>query len=256
VETFIKERLKVLLRSPILIEGFPGLGYVGKIAVTYMAMQLNAKRLAELYSPYFPHHVLTTRRGGIRLPRAQFHYYKSPDGITDIVFCTSDTQAQSIEGQYDVVEKILGYAKSLGVETVIAVGGFSGRVEGRRRVVCAANSRKLLERIVAAGAEQSPLGNPIVGLAGVTLGMASFIGLDAACILGETIGHLPDPEAAKCVLSVIQRFLSLNLDIQPLDKEIEKATEAFRQMEAIQREVESITKDALSREVGKVTYIS
>ena len=235
--------------------GFPGLGYVGKITVTYMAKQLGAKRLAELYSPYFPYHVITTRGGGVRLPRAQFRYYQNPKG-RDLVFCTSDSQAQSLEGQFEVVERVLDYAKSLGVKTVVTVGGYSGRGGEQPKAVSIATDKKLLDRVLSAGAEPSPLGNPIVGLAGVTMGMAKLMGLEAVCILGETIGHLPDPESAKHVLTVLQRLLSVALDLGPLEKEIEKAVDVFRRMEDVQKEMESLTKEAMEREARKTTYIS
>jgi len=256
VETFIRERAKVSLRNPVLIEGFPGLGYVGKITITYVARQLGAKRLAELYSPYFPYHVITSRGGGVRLPRAQFHYYQDPKGEKDLVFCTSDSQAQSLEGQFDVVEKILGYAKKLGVKTVVAIGGYSLKASENTTPVCVGTNKELLDRMLESGATLGPLGNPIVGLAGVTLGLAKLLGINAACILGQTIGHLPDPESAKRVLNILQRFLGITVDLQPLDKEIEKAVEVFREMDDVQREMESTTRQTLQMESKKVTYIS
>ena len=256
METFVREHAKVSLKNPVLIEGFPGLGYVGKITITYVAKQLGAKRLAELYSPYFPYHVITGRGGGVRLPRAQFHYYQDPKEQLDLVFCTSDSQAQSLEGQFDVVEKILNYAKTLGVKTVIAIGGYSIKASEKTTPVCVATSKQLLGRMLESGAILGPIGNPIVGLAGVTLGLAKLIEIDAACILGQTIGHLPDPESAKRVLNILQRFLGVTIDLKPLDKEIEKAVEVFREMEDVQKEMESTTRQTLQMESKKVTYIS
>lgn len=153
MDTFVKQGPKIILKNPVLVAGFPGLGYVGKITVTYMAKQLGAKRLAELYSPYFPYHIITTRGGSIRLPRAQFHYYQNPKG-NDLVFCTSDSQAQSLEGQFEVVEKILSYTKSLGIKTILTIGGYSSKVGEKPRAVCIATDKKLLERVLASGARQ------------------------------------------------------------------------------------------------------
>jgi proteasome assembly chaperone (PAC2) family protein len=53
-ETYIKELTQVQLKNPILIEGLPGLGLVGKIAIRYLIKQLKAQRFAYLYSPHFP----------------------------------------------------------------------------------------------------------------------------------------------------------------------------------------------------------
>ncbi|MEM2094222.1 MAG: PAC2 family protein [Candidatus Bathyarchaeia archaeon] len=255
METFVRERISILLRNPVLVEGFPGLGYVGKIAVTYLARQLGAMRLAELYSPYFPFHVITNRGGGIRLPRAQFYYYLDRERPFDLVFCTSDSQAQSLEGQFDVVDKILAYARNLGAQTIVAIGGYSGACE-EERPICVATSKELLKKMLDCGAVLGPLGNPIVGLAGVTLGMAKLARMDAACILGRTVGHLPDPDSAKNVLEVLQRFLGVSINMEPLDKEIERANRIFKNMENVQKEMEKATKDEFEPGSGKITYIS
>jgi hypothetical protein len=38
------------LQSPYLICGFPGTGYVGKIAIDHLIQELDAKRLADIFS--------------------------------------------------------------------------------------------------------------------------------------------------------------------------------------------------------------
>ena len=40
----VKQILKPVLNKPILIEGLPGIGNVGKIAADFMAGNLNAKK--------------------------------------------------------------------------------------------------------------------------------------------------------------------------------------------------------------------
>jgi len=54
MKTMVREILKIDAEASILIEGLPGLGMVGKIAVKYLIKQLKAKKFAELYSPHFP----------------------------------------------------------------------------------------------------------------------------------------------------------------------------------------------------------
>ncbi len=257
MKTFIKESKSVELRKPVLLEGFPGLGYIGKISIGYMVKQFGAKKLAELYSPFFPNHVITNPHGSARLPRADFYYWQNPKEGNDLVFLTSDAQAQSIEGQYEVVDAFLSYAKGIGMEHVVAIGGYSAKIQDKStKVVCASTSKKLLDDALKAGAEISPLGNPIVGLAGLTIGLAKFREIDATSILGETAGHMPDPAASKNVLTVIQKFLSLDLDLEPLDAEIEKASKAFKKMEDAQHKMDSFVKKSLESESRKLTYIT
>ena len=50
----IKRLGKVKIKNPILIEGLPGIGNVGKIAVDFIIENLNAKKIFEIYSYSFP----------------------------------------------------------------------------------------------------------------------------------------------------------------------------------------------------------
>jgi len=52
-ETYIHIVNKMKFKNPILVEGLPGIGLVGKIAAKHLAKELKAKRIAEIYSPHF-----------------------------------------------------------------------------------------------------------------------------------------------------------------------------------------------------------
>src|SRR5665648_1147452 len=96
-ETYIKEFAEIKPNNPILIEGLPGLGLVGKIALRYLIKQLKAKKVAYLYSPHFPYFVLVNKKGNVRLMRGVFYYYQNQKG-NDIILFTGDSQSQTIEG--------------------------------------------------------------------------------------------------------------------------------------------------------------
>lgn len=258
MDTFIKEKRKIKLKNPVLIGGFPGLGYVGKIAVTYLRKQLKAKKLADLYSPYFPHHVVVSSSGSVRLPRAEFFFWRNPgEGGRDLVFLTGDSQAQGFDGQYAVVTSVLEYVKRLGVNTVITLGGYRTNYGLKEpKVVAISSNRALLDQLRKAGAELSPAGNPIVGFAGLALGLARFRRMRAACVLGETAGYMPDPKTSEALLKVLRRFLGIELDLSSLDEEIERAGEVFERMEEAQKEIAVLTKERAEIEGRKITYIS
>ena len=71
--TYVKELATIQARDPVLIEGLPGLGLVGKLAMRYLIKQLKAQKFAYLYSPHFPYFVLVNKRGNIRLLRGAFY---------------------------------------------------------------------------------------------------------------------------------------------------------------------------------------
>ncbi|MEM3727757.1 MAG: proteasome assembly chaperone family protein [Candidatus Bathyarchaeia archaeon] len=254
-ETMIKELTKAELKDPILIEGLPGLGLVGKIATRYLIKQLKAQKLAYLYSPHFPYFVLVSKKGSVRLLRGTFYFWKNDNGKNDLVLFTGDSQAQTIEGQYEISNSILDFAQKHGVKLVITIGGY--RVEtDKPKVVAAATSQTLLNRALQANAVISPMGSPIVGTAGLILGLAPFRRIEALCLLGETRGYLPDPKAAKSVLEVLLKILGINVDLAGLDAEITKAESMVARLRKIEEKRMLQAEEMRREEDKKITYIS
>jgi uncharacterized protein (TIGR00162 family) len=255
-ETYVKEILKPGLKDPVLIEGLPGMGMVGRIAVRFLIKQFGAARFAELYSPHFPYYVLVNKKGSVRLLRSEFFSSKNPAGDNDLVFLVGDSQAQTIEGQYEVTDAILDYAVKLGVKTIVTIGGYRQEADKAPQVVAVSTGPVLLERALSAKAVASPSGNPIVGTAGLLLGLAKLRNVDALCLLGETRGYLPDPVAAKSVLEVLERMLGLKVDYAALDVQIEKSKEIASKMREIEARREKYSQKMRRSEEERITYIS
>ncbi|MEM3641178.1 MAG: proteasome assembly chaperone family protein [Candidatus Bathyarchaeia archaeon] len=255
-ETFIKELVKVDLNNPVLIEGLPGLGLVGKIAIRYLVKGLKAERFAYLYSPHFPYFVLVNKKGSVRLLRGTFYYWKNTNGKSDIIFFTGDSQAQTIEGQYEISNSILDFAMKYNVKLIVTIGGYRMEAKEKPKVVAAATNMGLLNAALKAGAVVSPIGSPIVGTAGLILGLARFKKIDALCLLGETRGYLPDPKAAKSVLEVLKVLLGIDVDLAGLDEEIAKAESMVTRLQKIEEKRVLQAEELRKEEDKKITYIS
>jgi len=255
-ETYVKEALKTELKDPVLIEGLPGMGMVGRIAARFLIKELGAIRFAELYSPHFPYYVLVNKKGSVRLLRAEFFFWKNPAGENDLVFLVGDSQAQTIEGQYEVTNTILEFATKLGVKIIVTIGGYRKEAEEAPKVIAVSTSPELLKRALQEKAIASPAGNPIVGTAGLLLGLARFKKVDALCLLGETRGYLSDPVAAKSVLEVLQKMLGLELNLKGLDAQIEKSKEIVSRMREIEERRERYAQKMRRTEEERITYIS
>ncbi|OYT47055.1 hypothetical protein B6U79_04700 [Candidatus Bathyarchaeota archaeon ex4484_231] len=217
-ETTILEKEKVEPRKAVLIEGLPGQGLVGKIAAEYLARQLKAKKIADLYSPHFAYYVMVNKKGDVRLLRSEFYYWKNDQGET--------------------------------------IGGYRKEVKGEPQVLASATSQELLAKATEAGAKNSPAGSPIVGTAGLLVGLAKFRGLDAACLLAETPGYLPDPKAAKKVLQVISRMLGFEVDLSELEKEIYRSEQIAERMKRIEEQRRVLERERKRIEEEKISYIS
>ncbi|MEM2098545.1 MAG: proteasome assembly chaperone family protein [Candidatus Bathyarchaeia archaeon] len=257
METYVKERSSVELRDPVLVAGLPGLGLVGKIAARFLIKRLGAQRFAFLYSPHFPYFVLVNKRGAVRLLRGVFYFWRNPavDG-PDFIFFTGDSQAQTIEGQYEIADCMLDFVKQHGARTVVSIGGYRVEVAGKPKVYAAASAQDVLNKALSAGAVVSDAGSPIVGTAGLLLGLARFKHVDALCLLGETRGYLPDPLAARSVLEVLCGMFRLNVDLSGLDEEIAKAEQMVSRLRQIEAQRVLQAEETRRQEDKKTTYIS
>jgi uncharacterized protein (TIGR00162 family) len=254
--TVIKELATVELKNPILVEGFPGLGMVGSIATKYLVKQLKAQKLAVLHSPHFPYHVVVDKKGGARLLRGEFYYWKNEAGENDFILLTGDSQSQTIEGQFEVANSILDFAEKKNVKTVITIGGYRNEVEGTPNVVAVSTNPVLLKKALNAKAVSSEAGTPIVGTAGLLLGLAKFRKMDAVCLLGETRGYLPDPKTAKTVIEVLQGLLDVKVELKGLDEEIERSKEILGKMQDIEKRRVKYMQKMRRVEEERITYIS
>jgi uncharacterized protein len=254
--TVIKELVNVELKNPILVEGFPGLGMVGSIATHYLVKKLKAQKMATLYSPHFPYHVLVNKKGSARLLRGEFYFWKNETGENDFILLTGDSQAQTIEGQFEVANSILDFAEKKNVKTVITLGGYRNEIEETPNVVAVSTNPALFEKALKAKAISSEAGTPIVGTAGLLLGLAKFRKLDALCLLGETRGYFPDPKTAKAVLEILKGILAVDVDLKGLDEEIERSKEILGRMQDIEKRRLKYMEKMRRVEEERMTYIS
>jgi len=255
--TTIIEIEKISPKKTVLIEGLPGLGLVGKIALEYLVKQLNAKKVAELYSPHFAYYVPVDDEGILRLLRLEFYYWSNSKRDDDLILLTGDCQAQTIEGQYEVADAIFDYAKKNNVGLIITLGGYQKDAKDKPQVFASATRREVLEKALKLGAKSSPSGSPIIGAAGILVGLAKFKEVDALCLLAETQGHRPDPKAAKNLLNLLAEMLQLSLDLSDLEREISRYEEIEERIRRIQEQRRILERRGHKTvEEEKIFYIS
>jgi uncharacterized protein (TIGR00162 family) len=256
-ETYIKELQQIQPSKPVLIEGLPGLGLVGKIAMRYLIKQLKAQKIAYLYSPHFPYFVLVNKKGNVRLLRGTFYYWKNPkEDSNDLILFTGDSQSQTIEGQYEIAACMIDYAEKNHVHTIATIGGYRMEAKDKPKVFVAATSTAVIDKSVKAGAFLSTSGSPIVGTAGLILGLSKFKKIDALCLLGETRGYLPDPLAAKSVLEILKNAFNFDAELNGLNEEISRAETLVTRLQAIEEKRVLQVEEAKKQDEKKTTYIS
>jgi len=226
------------LKNPIFIEGLPGIGNVGKLAVEHLIDSIEASKFAEMYSKDFPPQVFINPNGTIELVKNEFYYWKAKKkDQRDLVLLTGDYQGLSSHGQYELVEKILNIVEELGVKEMFTLGGYGlGQDIEKPKVLCATTDVRLVKKMKKYGAvfKKNEPGGGIVGASGLILGLGKIRGLEGTCFMGETPGYLVDPKSAKAVLKILMKITNIDINLSALEKkakEIEQIAHQLKEME-------------------------
>lgn len=235
---------KPKLAKPLLIEGLPGVGNIGRVAVGYLIEALGAKKFAMMYSKWFFPFVMLHDNYMIHLPNNEFYYYKAKKkGERDLILLVGDCQSLTPQGHYEVSEKILELAENFGCTEILTVGGLAtGEIEEKPKVVGAVTHKELIQDYKEYGIDfnAGEKVGYIVGAAGLLLGLGKEKGMKGACLLGETSGFpiVTDPKSAEAVLSTLVKMVNVKIDMGKLDERV-------KEMENFIKKVESLQKKAL-----------
>jgi len=235
-DVIIKILKKPDLKDPILIEGLPGVGNVGKLAADHLKDELKAKKFADVYSKHFPPQVLVDDDGITRLVNNELFYYKS-GGKFDLIFLLGDYQGLTPEGQYQLTMKLLETVKGFGVKKIFTLGGYGqGKMVETPRVLGAATNLKLVKEMKKHGVvfSKGEPGSGIVGASGLLLGLGKAMEMEGVCLMGETSGYFVDPKSAEAVIKILMTVLDVKIDLTKLEdkaKQIDQITSKLKEME-------------------------
>ena len=226
------------LKNPVLVEGLPGIGHVGKLVAEHLIKELKAKKIIEIYSPHFPPQVIVNEDGTITMVRNEIYAWKSDGRAPDLLILVGDYQSVTNEGHYELTGIYIDIAKKFGVKRIYTLGGYGiGKFVEEPFVLGAANSPSLVEEMISYGVEfrNSEPGGGIIGASGLLLGFAQEEGIEAVCLMGVTSGYMVDPKSAQAVLRVLMK--ALNLDVRT--EELERRAEEMERIISRLKETES-----------------
>ncbi|TKX46138.1 MULTISPECIES: proteasome assembly chaperone family protein [unclassified Halorubrum] len=223
------------LTDPVLIEGLPGVGHVGKLAAEHLLEEFDGELVRRVYATEFPPQVNVDDGGVAELTCAEFHAVET-DGA-DLLVLTGDHQAGSNAGHYKLTSTFLDVAEAFGAERAFALGGVpTGELVEEYTVLGAVSEDALTEDLEDAGVEfraDEPAGG-IVGVSGLVLGLGGRRGFEAACLMGETSGYLVDPKSARAVLEVLESVLDLSVGYESLEDRAEEMEEVVGKIREMQ----------------------
>ncbi|MEM3085863.1 MAG: PAC2 family protein [Halobacteria archaeon] len=224
----IVETGQVDARGAVLVNAFPAIGMVSTIAARYIVDTVKLPMVGMLRSRYLPPVALV--KDHIPHPPARIYAGECGGGrdCRKVVVVVSEFMpAPDLMGTLG--ERILGWARRKGVETLVTLEGihleeapevvvFGVGSGPRTRDLLKSNRVELLEEGVVAG------------LSGVLLLQGAAAEVEVACLLAGTHANYPDARGAASLVEVLGRMLpGLKIDPGPL----------YQQAEAIEAQLKS-----------------
>ena len=212
------------LINPILIEGLPGVGNVGKIAADLVADKLNARLFARIFSDDLPPQVLVNEESVVEPVCHELWYAQTPDG-QDLVFLLGDFQGTSPAGQYNLSEFVFRTLLPHDPSLILTLGGYGlGQVITEPRVIGVVSDPLMKTQYEPYGVQfipNEPKGG-IVGAAAMLLAFGKIHGIKSLCIIGETSGFVIDAKSARNLIDVMSKMFNVDIDTSELQDSIDQ----------------------------------
>ncbi len=216
----------VKLKNPILIEGLPGIGNVGKIAVDFLIDQLEHKVMYTIYSTSFPHSVFVNDGNIIEMPSVTLYTVRLKE--RDLILLSGDVQPVDEESSYEFSNLIVDLAHKHGCKEVITLGGIGlGTEPNHPKVYGVANSEEAKKRFSELTNRvnfKKMKADAIIGATGLILGISKLKKMFGVSLLVETFGHQfhIGLKESKALLKALKDILEVEVKLSELDREIKR----------------------------------
>lgn len=211
------------LKNPILIEGLPGIGNVGKIAMDFLVENVKATKIISIYSHYFPHSVFINEKNLIDVPILGI--YHANINKQDFLFLAGDVQPIDEPSCYEFCELIVDVLQQYKGKELITLGGIGlQKIPKKPKVYVTGTNKAYVKTFPHASDKIYGVVGPIIGVTGVLLGVAQRKKVLAAALLAQTFAHPAylGIKGAKETLHVINAKFDMKLDLGKLSEEIDE----------------------------------
>lgn len=231
-----KEQMQIVLnqkpKSPIIIEGFPGLGLISTITTEFLIKHLNAKSIGFIWSNKLVP-IAAVHDSKVIQPLEIFYAEKE-----NIIIVHALSDVRGIE--WDISNAILSLYETLNAKQLITIEGIMSKGE-TSNVYYYTNDSKAKKKMD--DSKVTALKEGII--VGVTAGLVlKEKEMNIVGVFIETHSQLPDSTSAAKVVQVLDSYLGLKLDPKPL-------LEAAQQFEAKLKGLMEQTKKTIDHKQNK-----
>jgi hypothetical protein len=193
--------------NPIIIEGFPGIGFVSTISVEYIADHLKVKPVGKIWSDSMA-------------PMAMVHNRKVLDGISilydeanNIVILEAVSGINGME--WEIAEALKVLYQKLKAKELISIEGIGAPSEVTEPVAYYFATDQKKRKIFDSMGIQPIIEGVIFGVSGALM-LRCPQEMNTTFIFAETHSKLPDSKAAAKIIEILDKYLNLEIDYRPL----------------------------------------
>jgi hypothetical protein len=212
----------------MVFASLPDMGRVGGLVSSFLSQHLKTEQVAEITSSDKP---WVSYADGV-VKSASDVYKISYDRRHKLLVFVGESQPQDPGELHRLCNMLLDYVQSLGkVTRLYGAGGYlREQVTGAPRV-CGVVNRPELKKVLAKACID-PVGSEITSITwfnGLILGLAAERGIDAVGLFGEIAETtVPQPLAAKAIISAFAKLEGISVDTKPLDRQYESILEEIQ----------------------------
>lgn len=221
--------MKVLLDGKVkpgatIIEGFPGFGLIGPIVTEYLVDHLGTKRVGHFEYEELP--ATTAIHNGEVVSPMAVHYHAK----RNLIIVHTMLAVKGYE--WKAADEVAAFAKRVKAKRIVSIEGVNTMAPNETPTLYAFGSKRLLEL----GAKEMKE-SIVVGVTAALLLRAKNV----ECLFAETHSGLPDSKAAAAVVALLDKYLGLDVDPEPL---VHKAEEFEQKLKGIMQRAQQANQEA------------
>lgn len=203
MEIILREKPK----SPIVIQGLPGIGMVGAIAAEFLIQHLDTKLIGKIILDKAPP-MVALHEGKLIEPFSIYYSKKHNLLIVHSIIAVPG-------GEWKLADAIASLCTDLSAKQIISLEGIGTNDESivDSKTFFYSNSAKMEKQFRDAKLEQLREGI-ILGQTGALLVKADET--PVSCLFAQTHSNLPDSKAAAELIKALDAVLDLKIDYKPL----------------------------------------
>lgn len=212
-------------KKGILIEGLPGIGNSGKIAVDYIIEQLKARDILSFYSYHLPNSAFVNKNSLIEIPKLRIAYSKIKQ--YNLFFLYGDIQPIDEVSSHSFTNEILKFCNETNITEIITLGGIGmHKIQSSPKVYISGNNKEIIKKYSTPETREKILGvvGPVFGATGLLVGLAGKYNIDAVSYLVQSFAHPLHVgiKEANELLKILDRKLNIGINLKKFQKDIAK----------------------------------